>query len=52
MFIKLQGCSIPQGGMTLKLIQERKFFFVMSLARTWKFEDGHSLKDLVTHIRS
>jgi len=36
---------------TLKLIQERKFFFVMSLARTWKFEDGHSLKDLVTHIR-
>lgn len=36
---------------TLKLIQERKFFFVMSLARTWKFEDGHFLKDLVTHIR-
>jgi len=36
---------------TLKLIQERKFFFVMSLARTWKFEDGHSLKDLVTHMR-
>ena len=36
---------------TLKLIQERKFFFVMSLARTWKFEDGHSRKDLVTHMR-
>ncbi len=35
---------------TLKLIQQRGFFFVMSLARTWKFEDGHSLKDLVTHI--
>ena len=36
---------------TLKLIQVRKFFFVMSLARTWKFEDGHSRKDLVTHMR-
>jgi len=36
---------------TLKLIRQRKFFFVMSLARTWKFEDGHALKDLVTHIR-
>ena len=36
---------------TLKLIQERNFFFVMSLARTWKFDDGHALKDLVTHIR-
>ncbi len=36
---------------TLKLIQKRGFFFVMSLARTWKFEEGHSLKDLVTHIR-
>jgi len=36
---------------TLKLIRQRGFFFVMSLARTWKAEDGHSLKDLVTHIR-
>jgi len=29
---------------TLRLIQQRGFFFVMSLARTWKFADGHTLK--------
>lgn len=35
---------------TLKLIQQRGYFFVMSLARTWKFEDGRALKDLVRHL--
>ena len=36
---------------TLQLIQQRGFFFVMSLPRTWKFEDGHTLKDWVNHTR-
>lgn len=35
----------------LNAIKRRKgFFFVMALARTWKFEDGSHLKDLVNHI--
>ena len=36
---------------TLQLIQQRGFFFVMSLPRTWKFEDGHTLKNWVHHTR-
>ena len=35
---------------TLRLIKRRGWFFVMSLARTWKFEDGRTLKDLVRHL--
>ena len=34
----------------LQLIQQRGYFFVMALARTWCFENGHTLKDLVTHL--
>ena len=34
----------------LQLIQRRGYFFVMALARTWCFENGHTLKDLVTHL--
>jgi hypothetical protein len=34
----------------LQLIQRRGYFIVMALARTWRFEDGHTLKDLVTHV--
>ena len=33
----------------LQLIQRRGYFFVMALARTWCFENGQALKDLVTH---
>jgi hypothetical protein len=35
---------------TLKRIKKRGYYFVMSLARTWKFEDGRALKDLVRHL--
>jgi hypothetical protein len=34
----------------LQLIQQRGYFFVMALARTWCFENGHALKDLVTPL--
>jgi DDE family transposase len=34
----------------LKLIQRRGYFFVLAFARTWRFENGHALKDLVTHL--
>jgi hypothetical protein len=34
----------------LQLIQRRGYFFVMALARTWCFENGQALKDLVTHL--
>jgi hypothetical protein len=34
----------------LQLIQRRGYFFVMVLARTWCFENGHRLKDLVVHL--
>lgn len=34
----------------LQLIQRRGYFFVMALARTWCFENGHRLKDLVVHL--
>jgi hypothetical protein len=34
----------------LPLIQRRGYCFVMALARTWCFENGHALKDLVTHL--
>lgn len=35
---------------TLKLIKRRGYYFVMSLARTWKFADGRALKELVRHL--
>ena len=35
---------------TIPLIQRRGDGFVMALARTWCFENGHALKDLVTHV--
>jgi hypothetical protein len=34
----------------LQLIQRRGYFYVMALARTWCFDKGHRLKDLVTHL--
>jgi hypothetical protein len=34
----------------VRLIQHRGYCFVMALARTWCVENGHSLKDLVTHL--
>lgn len=34
----------------IQLIQRRGFCFVMAFARTWCFENGHALKDLVTHL--
>jgi len=34
----------------IQLIQRRGFCFVMAFARTWCFENGHALKDLVTHV--
>jgi Transposase DDE domain len=34
----------------LQLIQRRGYCFVMALARTWCFENGHRLKDLVVHL--
>jgi hypothetical protein len=30
--------------------QRRNWFFVFAIARTWKFEDGKSLKDLVKYL--
>jgi hypothetical protein len=35
---------------TLQLIQRRGYLYVMALARTWCFANGHRLKDLVTHV--
>ncbi len=35
---------------TLKQIDQRGFFYVMSLARTWKFVDDRTLKNWVTHL--
>jgi Transposase DDE domain len=34
----------------VRVIQHRGYFFVMALARTWCFDNGHTLKDLVTHL--
>jgi Transposase DDE domain len=34
----------------LQLIKRRGYFFVMAFARTWCFENGHTLKALVTHL--
>jgi Transposase DDE domain len=34
----------------VQLIHRRGYFFVMAFARTWCFENGHKLKDLVTHL--
>jgi hypothetical protein len=34
----------------IKLIQRRGYFFVIAFARTWRFENGHTLKDLATHL--
>ena len=34
----------------LKLIRRHGYIFVMSLARTWKFENGKSLKNMVKHL--
>jgi hypothetical protein len=33
-----------------KAIKKRKWFFVMACARTWKFEDGQALRNLVNHL--
>ena len=35
---------------TIKLIRQRGYFFVLAFARTWCFENGQPLKDLVTHL--
>jgi hypothetical protein len=34
----------------VQLIQRRGYFYVMAFARTWCFDNGHTLKDLVTHL--
>jgi hypothetical protein len=34
----------------VKLIQRRGYFFVIAFARTWRFENGRTMKDLVTHL--
>jgi hypothetical protein len=34
----------------LQAIQARHWGFVLAFPRTWKFADGHSLRDLVTHL--
>jgi hypothetical protein len=34
----------------IQLIQRRGFCCVMAFARTWCVENGHALKDLVTHL--
>lgn len=33
-----------------KAIKKRRWFFVMACARTWKFEDGQALRNLVKHL--
>ena len=35
---------------TLRLIQQRGFFLVMSLPRTWKFADNHTLNNWGTYL--
>jgi hypothetical protein len=34
----------------VKLIQRRGYYFVIAFARTWRFENGRTMKDLVTHL--
>jgi Transposase DDE domain len=34
----------------LQAIQARQWCFVLAFPRTWKFADGHSLRDLVAHL--
>jgi transposase len=34
----------------MTLIRRRGYFFVITFARTWRFANGQSLKDLVTHL--
>lgn len=34
----------------VKLIQRRGYSFVIAFARTWRFENGRTMKDLVTHL--
>jgi Transposase DDE domain len=34
----------------INLIQQRGYGFVMAMARTWRFNNGQALKDLVTHL--
>jgi len=34
----------------LRAIQARHWWFVSAFPRTWKFTDGHSLRDLVAHL--
>jgi hypothetical protein len=34
----------------IKLIRHRGYFFVIALARTWRFANGQALKALVTHL--
>jgi Transposase DDE domain len=34
----------------INLIQQRGYGFVMAMARTWRFDNGQAVKDLVTHL--
>jgi hypothetical protein len=34
----------------LQAVQARHWWFVIACPRTWKFTDGHSLRDLVAHL--
>ncbi len=34
----------------LQAIQARQWFFVLAFPQTWKFADGHSLRDLAAHL--
>jgi Transposase DDE domain len=34
----------------INLIQQRGYVFVIAFARTWRFDNGQALKDLVTHV--
>lgn len=34
----------------IQLISHRGYFLVIAFARTWRFENGQTLKDLVTHL--
>jgi hypothetical protein len=34
----------------IKLMSHRGYFFVIAFARTWRFENGQTLKDVVTHL--
>jgi hypothetical protein len=34
----------------IKLIRHRGYSFVIACVRTWRFENGQTLKELVTHL--